>query len=140
MPLTCSAIHRSPTLIFPENEVARELFGLLGTVYGVEEEEHFIPATAVAAFYGWIYALFGETVAWTTREGVPPDVARGLVLETARGAAEMGLMNPEQELSKLLDSLATPGGITRHGLEVLEEEGSLRGWSRAMDAVLERMR
>jgi pyrroline-5-carboxylate reductase len=70
---------------------------------------------------------------------VPPEIARELVLETTRGAAEMSLANPERELAAMLDSLAAPGHVTRHGLEVLEERESLAGWVAALDVVLNRL-
>lgn len=50
---------------------------------------------------------------------------------------------PEPELpdaSELLDSLATPGGITRQGLETLERRGSLDAWIEALETVLHRLR
>jgi pyrroline-5-carboxylate reductase len=84
--------------------------------------------------------LLDTTIGWTTAAGVPPQTARALVLETTRGAAEMGLACPEKELSALLDSLATPGGVTRDGLKILDERKSLAAWTEALDAVLDRLR
>jgi len=140
MPITCSAINRSPTLLYPDRPRVRALFDLLGNVHVVDDEAQFTAASTITAFYGWVYALLDETVVWTVREGVPLSTARALVLETARGAAEMGLANPERGLSGLLDSLATPGGVTREGLRILAEQGSLAAWVDALDAVHHRMR
>jgi len=140
MPITCAAICRSPTLLYPDNPVARSLFELIGTVHVLPNEATFTPASVSTAYYGWVYALLDEAVSWTTEAGVPPAMARSLILETTRGAAEMGLARPEQELSALLDSLATPGGITRAGLKALEDRQSLKAWTEAMEVVLERLR
>lgn len=140
MPLTCSAIGRSPTLLVPEDPAARALFELLGTVHAVEDEAQFTPASVIAAYYGWIYALMGEAITWCEGAGVPPATSRELVLETTRGAAEMALQHPDRELSDLLDSLATPGGVTRQGLETLAQRESLTAWVEALDAVLQRLR
>ncbi len=140
MPLTCAAINKSPTLLHPDHPQARSLFELLGSVLALADEAQFTPASAIAAFYGWVYALLDQGVAWTVRAGVPPQTARSLVLETARGAAEMGLSHPDQELSALLDSLATPGGVTRQGLKTLQEGQGLAAWTDALDVVLERLR
>ena len=140
MPLTCSAIRLSPTLLFPDDPLARELFELLGTVHAVEDEAQFTPASVIAAYYGWIFALMDEAVAWCATAGVPVTTARELVLETTRGAAEMALEHPERKLSDLLDSLATPGGVTRQGLETLARRGSLNAWVEAMEEVLQRLR
>jgi pyrroline-5-carboxylate reductase len=140
MPITCAAISRSPTLLYPDEPAAGSLFERLGTVHVLDDESQFTSASVIAAYYGWIYALMNETVEWTVNAGVPSQVARELVLEATRGAAEMGLAHPERELSALLDSLATPGGVTRDGLKTLEERESLAAWVEALDVVLDRLR
>jgi len=139
MPISCAAINESPTLIYPDNPDAHALFDLLGQVHVLPDESRFTPASAIAAFYGWVYALLDDTVAWTEHAGVPPETARSLVLETVRGAADMALAQPAQELSAMLDALATPGGITEHGLRTLHQRQGLAAWTVALDAVLDRI-
>jgi pyrroline-5-carboxylate reductase len=139
LPLTCSAINRSPTLLFPDQPEARALFERLGTVLAIQDEAQFTRAGAISAYYGWVYALLDEALSWTVRAGIDPEVARTLVLETTRGATEMGLAHPDRELAGLLDSLATPGGITRDGLEVLRKRESLEAWVEALDVVVRRL-
>ena len=139
MPISCAAINESPTLLHPDHPQAHALFALLGQVHVLPDESSFTPASVIAAFYGWVYALLDDTVAWTTRAGVPPQTARSLVLETVRGAAGMALSHPDQKLASLLRALATPGGITEHGLDVLHRQQGLAAWTQALDAVLERM-
>ncbi len=139
MPISSAALNRSPTLLCPGHPAAAELFALLGQVHVVADEEAFRAASVIAAFYGWVYALADETVAWTQGRGVPPEVARPLVLETIRSTADVALARPGDSLQLLLDQLATPGGITRHGLAVLRRERGLEAWNMALDAVLERL-
>ena len=139
MPISCAAINASPTLLYPDDPQAHALFALLGQVHVLPDESRFTPASAIAAFYGWVYALLDETVAWTAQAGVPPQTARNLVLETVRGAAAMALAQPDQDLAGMLDALATPGGITEHGLKVLHRRGGLAAWTEALEAVLTRM-
>jgi len=140
MPITCSAINLSPTLIYPEHHKARALFEFVGSVHALTDEAQFTPASVIAAYYGWVYALLDETIAWAAKAGVPDQTARELVLETTRGAAEMGLAYPERDLSALLDSLATPGGVTRDGLKILQESRSFEAWVEALNAVLKRLK
>jgi pyrroline-5-carboxylate reductase len=139
MPLSCAAICRSPTLLFPANGFALELFELLGQVHVVDSEEQFMRLSTMGAFYGWIFALLDQIVGWAELGGVPKDVARRYVLETVRGASELGLASPEQELSTILNALATPGGITRQGLAFFEERKSLVAWSEALEVILHRL-
>ena len=139
MPITCAALCLSPTLLFPNDTAARELFELLGTVHILDAEDQFTPASVISAYYGWVYALLDETMKWTTAAGVPEKIARELVLETTRGACEMGLDRTNTELSELLDSLATPGGITRLGLASLREKKSLEAFTGAANIVLTKL-
>ncbi|MCP4898014.1 MAG: NAD(P)-binding domain-containing protein [bacterium] len=140
MPITCAAINRSPTLLYPDRARVRTIFELLGSVIAVANEDQFTTASAIPAFYGWVYALFDATTRWTEQAGLPAEISRKLVLETARGAAEMGLANPQAELGELLDSLATPGGITRKGLKELHEREALMAWAEALQIVHESLK
>ena len=140
LPLSCAAVNASPTLLYPDHDRARTLLELVGDVHRLESEEAFIRASVISAFYGWVVALLDETARWTAEGGVPREVARGIVLETVRGAAGLGLAQPEQELSVLLEALATPGGMTRHGLAIVRDRGGLSAWIEALDAVYARLR
>jgi pyrroline-5-carboxylate reductase len=139
MPISCAALNQSPTLLCPDHAQARALFELLGRVHVLTDESQFTPASVISAFYGWVYALLDETVAWTFQAGVPPETARGLVLETVQGAAAMALAEPDRDLAAMLATLATPGGITELGLDVLHQQQGLDAWTAALDAVLARM-
>lgn len=139
MPISSAAVNRSPTLLHPAQEQVQELFALVGDVLVVPDEQAFRAATVIAAFYGWLYALADQTVAWCVREGVPPAVAHPLVLETMRSTADMSLAKP-QSIRELLDLLATPGGITRHGLDLLDRNAGLEAWTLALDGVLARLK
>ncbi len=139
MPISSAALNRSPTLVHPDHPAVQEAFALLGQVHVLPDEAAFTAASVLAAFYGWVYALADQAAAWTAGAGVPPDLARRIVLETIRSTADVGLARPDQPLHELLDQLATPGGITRHGLAVLRKRGALEAWSQALDAVLESM-
>ena len=140
MPLTSASINLSPTLTYPADPVIAEIFSAVGQVHAVPDEAAFTAASVIAAFYGWVYALADETVAWTERQGVPAETARKLVLETLRSTAEMSLVHPEQSLRELLALLATPGGITEYGLGLLQERHGLDAWTPALDGVLARLR
>jgi len=140
LPLSCAAINASPTLLYPDHERARTLLEQIGHVHNLESEEAFVRASVITAFYGWVYALLDETARWTEEGGVPREAARSIVLETVRGAASLGLAQSEQELSDLLEALATPGGITRQGLAIVRDRGGLSAWTEALDAVYARLR
>jgi pyrroline-5-carboxylate reductase len=139
IPISCAAINQSPSLLYPDNPQARTLLSHLGQVHVLQNEAHFTSASAIGAFYGWIFALLDETISWTTQTGVRYQTARNLVLETVRGAVNMALKDPETDLKDILDTLATPGGITNQGLNILHQGQGLTIWSESLSAVNNRL-
>jgi pyrroline-5-carboxylate reductase len=140
MPVSCAAIGESPTTIFPEHEMVRALFERLGPVFAMPDEPSFESASVVGALYAWIYALLDETTGWMLGAGVPASAARNLVAQATRGATGMVLARPDQTIEDMLESLATSGGLTEKGLEVLRESNALAAWSHACDAALKKIR
>lgn len=139
MPITSAAVAESPTLLYPEDAVARALFEPLGPVLVLPDEAAFTSASVIAALYGWVYALIGEAASWSEASGLAPDLARRLVAQTFKGAAAMTLERPEEPLSEIVAGLATPGSITKLGLDHLEQAEVLRQWRTACDLVLQRL-
>jgi pyrroline-5-carboxylate reductase len=140
MPVSCAAIGESPTSIFPEHEVVRGLFERLGPVFAMEDEASFEAASVVGAVYAWVYALLDETTGWMKSAGVPAAAARNLVAQATRGATGMVLARSGEPIEDILASLATSGGLTERGLEVLLAADAFTAWSRACDATLEKIR
>jgi pyrroline-5-carboxylate reductase len=105
--------------------LTRNLFGAVGTIVEVTEEQIDavvgVSASGVAYFYLIIEALTDGGV----RAGLPRDTVRTLAAQTALGAARMILETGEHP-AILKDAVTTPGGTTMAALEVLEASG-LRG-------------
>jgi len=139
MPISCAAINQSPTLLFPDNPQARSILDLLGQIHVLPNEESFTSASTIGAFYGWVYALLNEAISWTTQTGVPQQTARKIVLETVRGAVNMALNEAQIGLDDILNSLATPGGITKQGLNILHQRQGLAAWTESLNAVHNRL-
>ncbi|MDJ0895372.1 MAG: NAD(P)-binding domain-containing protein [Alphaproteobacteria bacterium] len=139
MPISCAALCESPTPLFPDDTRARAVLERLGTVIAVPDEASFETASVNAALYGWFVALFGWMADANQAAGLPDAVARELVLGTARGAASVALADPQRPLSDILQGLATPGGITAQGLDLLTEAKVSEAWSQAFAAVHQRL-
>ncbi|MFX1517008.1 MAG: NAD(P)-binding domain-containing protein [Promethearchaeota archaeon] len=140
MPISCAAINQSPTLLFPNNPQAHSLLSHLGQVHVLPTEESFTSASTIGAFYGWIYALLDEIISWTIQTGVPEHTARKIILETVGGAVNMALSELQVGLEDILTTLATPGGITQHGLNILHQQRGLTAWTEALDAIYNRLK
>jgi len=140
MPVACVSVGEGPTSLFPDAPAARALLERVGTVHAFADEAAFEAASVLGAFYGWAFALADHTSRWLADAGVAEAPARELVARTLRGATGMMLADPDAEPGRVIESLATPGGITRLGLDLLAERRALEAWGEACEAVLRKLK
>jgi len=115
----------------------REKLALLGHVVELPDED-FDAATAVMGCAPAYLALAVEAIADAgAADGLDPDLARELVVETAAGTAELLRTHSP---AAVREAVASPGGSTEAGLEALEREGAGAAFEAAVRASLERMR
>lgn len=140
LPVSCVAINQSPILVHPDDPDVTGLFTCLGQVHVLPDEATFTPGTAlVGAFYAWVFLLMNEAAAWTEDQGIDPETARHLVIETVQGACSMARHQDHMSLTQIWDTLATPGGISAHGAGILNDQDSIQAWSRALEAITRKM-
>ena len=116
-------------------ERAVDLMAPLGLVEWIADEALFDAVTAVsgcgpAFLFRFIDAL-GEAGAAL---GLPPDQAARLALATVEGSALLAAAAPESPAT-LADRVASPGGSTREGLNVLDDGDAIKALlRRTLDA------
>lgn len=141
LPISCVSVNKSPVLVFPEDRQVAELFSMVGQVHPMPDEDAFSPGTAlVGAFYAWMFLLMDETASWTTGQGIDNGLSRNLVIETIEGACAVARDQSDMSLDEIWKTLATPGGISELGAEIINQSGGLASWSRALEAVNKRMK
>jgi pyrroline-5-carboxylate reductase len=118
----------------PEREVL-ELFGRLGAVIPLDEEL-IEPAMALMSCGPAFLAAVVEALAGAGgRHGLPPEEAVRMTVETMAGTAAY-LSAHELDAEALRKRVATPGGVTERGLEVLDERGLAGALGAAVDTVV----
>lgn len=119
-----------------ENLEVRRLLETLGRVVELPDEA-FDAATAMIGCAPAYLALAVEAIADAgVRGGLDQELARELVVETTAGTAELlRLRHP----ADVREAVASPGGSTEAGLEVLDREGVREAFEAAVRASLERM-
>lgn len=121
----------------PPSALVREKLELLGHVVELPDED-FDAATAVMGCAPAYLALAVEAIADAGAEdGLDPELARELVVETTAGTAELLRLRHPADVRK---AVASPGGSTEAGLEALDREGGREAFEAAVRASLERMR
>jgi pyrroline-5-carboxylate reductase len=138
IPLPSAAAGRSLTVLYPDNAVARELFGRVGGLLTPSQEptvDAFSAATATFAAHLDYLATIAD---WLADQGVDPDVAAAYLTHI------FGQLGQSLARTDLLEALAeeymTPGGINQQLKNDLRDEGVPDLVRRALDRVLARLR
>jgi pyrroline-5-carboxylate reductase len=106
-----------------EREDAEHILRAAGIVVWVESEAQMDAVTAVSGSGpAYFFLLMESLIAAGVAEGLAPDTARLLVIETALGAARMCLESDEDP-GALRRQVTSPGGTTQAAMEMLEAGG-----------------
>lgn len=138
--ISSAAINRSPTFMFPDDLEVEEFLSALGPVHIMDNEAKFTAAAAYTALYGWGFKLLDEGAIWGANNGLEKDDALTLMREVIGSVVAMAERDVQKPMDKILESLATKGGITELGFGVLQEQNAFEAWHSALDAVHKRLK
>ncbi|MBW8752795.1 MAG: pyrroline-5-carboxylate reductase [Sphingomonadales bacterium] len=139
MPNLAAAIGKSPVALAARGlgdarkaEVTA-LMAPLGTSEWLASEDLFDLVTALAGSGpAFVYRFIDALAAGAAALGLDPDQAQRLALATAEGASLLAAASPHSP-GELARRVASPGGTTQAGLDVLDEAGAL---ARLIEATL----
>lgn len=129
IPNTAIEVGSSVTFLSEHNGASKEqtdllmkIFNTMGQTFLVDENK--MEAGMAAASCGIAFALryIRASVEGAVELGLAPQVAKEIVANTVKGAADLLLVNnshPEVEI----DKVTTPGGLTIKGLNEMEKNG-----------------
>ena len=130
MPNTPAAIGKGVLALYGDVDAATErrvtrLMAALGLAEWIAREDQFDAVTAVSGCGPAFLFRFVDALARAGAElGLPADQAARLALATVEGAAGLAVAADESP-AVLADRVASPGGSTRAGLNVLDEGDAL---------------
>lgn len=111
-------------------KLVTKLFSPLGLVVSTEEGEEFSALmVASASGTGFILELMKYWQDWIEENGVDPEIARKVVVETFIGAAQLAQESPDVSFDQHTVRVASKKGVTAAGLSSMRElelEGILR--------------
>ncbi|QUL36539.1 pyrroline-5-carboxylate reductase [Erythrobacter sp. JK5] len=130
MPNLAARIGKSPVILCERGLADRgptsSLFDRLGSVVWLADETRFDLVTALAGSGpGFVYRFIDALAAAASELGLDPATAQDLALATVEGASALAA-RAELSPGELADRVASPGGMTREGLDVLDRDNALR--------------
>lgn len=132
MPNLAARICKSPVILAESGleasrrDAALALFGKLGTALWLDDETRFDLVTALAGSGpGFVYRFIDALAAAAQELGLEASMAAELALATVEGAASLAASS-DVSPGELADRVASPGGMTREGLNVLDADDALQ--------------
>lgn len=104
-------------------ELAESILRAVGSVSWIEDEAQMDTVTALSGTGPAYFFLLAEALAdAAAAQGMAPELARLLAIETAVGAARMALES-EEDIAALRARVTSPGGTTEAAMNALEAGG-----------------
>jgi pyrroline-5-carboxylate reductase len=132
MPNLAARLNKSPVILCQAGAeaAARDdlfaLFDTLGSAVWLEDEAQFDLVTALAGSGpGFVYRFIDALAGAAIDLGLDQPTAASLALATVEGAAALASVS-DIDPATLADRVASPGGMTREGLNVLDDNAALR--------------
>lgn len=132
MPNLAARIGKSPVILAESGldasarEAAISLFCKLGTALWLDDETQFNLVTALAGSGpGFVYRFIDALGSAAVELGLAPEIAAKLAMSTVEGAAALAAQS-DLSPAQLADRVASPGGMTREGLNVLDAGNTLK--------------
>ncbi len=132
MPNLAARINKSPVILSARwlDDARRDgvfaLFDMLGSAVWLEDEAQFNLVTALAGSGpGFVYRFIDALAGAAVDLGLDEATAASLALATVEGAAALAAA-ADVSPGTLADRVASPGGMTREGLDVLDDGTALR--------------
>ncbi len=131
MPNLASRINGSPIILAEtgldegQRQAVSAYFDLLGSAVWLEDESNYNLATALAGSGpGFVYRFIDALAEAATNLGLEAEQASSLAIAMVDGASSLAA-GAENSPGELANRVASPGGMTREGLNVLDADRAL---------------
>ena len=118
----------------PEQEVV-ELFGRLGTVVAMPDEQVDVATALMSCSPAWIALVAEALVDAGVRRGLGQAEAERMVAETVAGTGEL-LTGAQLTPEEVRRRVTSPGGLTERGTAALEDAGLRAAFDSAVNAAI----
>ncbi|WP_299323647.1 pyrroline-5-carboxylate reductase [Parasphingopyxis sp.] len=125
----------------PRARSVAELMAMLGLAEWIADEALFDVVTALSGSGpAFLFRFIDGLAQGGASLGLDADIAKRLAIATVQGAAELAATSDEDP-GRLADRVASPGGSTRKGLDILDDGDALADLlARTLDAATRRNR
>jgi pyrroline-5-carboxylate reductase len=118
--------------------LAEKIMSSVGKALWLEKESQMDAVTAISGTGpAYFYLLIDVMIEAAIKNGMNPEIARILAVETARGASALSASSSET-MTSMIERVRSPGGTTMAALEYLDSKEARKIFSKAIDVARER--
>jgi pyrroline-5-carboxylate reductase len=139
VPLPAAARRRSPTAVYPPDDLTVSLFAALGGAFAVQSESEFSVLCTATATMATYFAFADGAASWLTRHGIPAAQAREYVAQLFAGLADTAVEARRRSFPELAADHATRGGTNEQVFAHMSDHGVFETFSEALDGILRRV-
>lgn len=133
-----TALYANDKVTSAQRELATMILNAVGITTWVKEEALLNVVTALSGSGPAYFFLMMDILQQAAvEEGLPSDIARLLVAQTALGSAKM-VLETSESLTQLRQNVTSPGGTTAAALKVLESSQIDQHFKQALVAAIKR--
>ena len=139
LPMPMVARRIAPTIVYPPDQVAAEIFGRLGKVIPVADAAEFDALSVVTATFATYFKHLDTIAKWVSAQGVAEDKVRDYVAGIYTALAHAPEAAPHSDFSELAQEYATRGGINEQVVRELSDKGVFEAFAESLDNVHRRI-
>lgn len=140
LPMPMVSQRQAPTIVYPPDPVASEIFSRLGKVVAVEDAAEFDALSVVTATFATYFKFLDTVTSWVVDHGVAKAKARDYVTGIYRALAIAPEIDRENDFTQLAQEYATRGGVNEQVLRELADAGIFDTMSASLDRIHRRIR
>ncbi|MEO0442859.1 MAG: pyrroline-5-carboxylate reductase [Pseudomonadota bacterium] len=118
-----SGLYANTHVSTQQKQLAEDLLTAVGITVWLDEQAQMDPVTAVSGSGpGYFFLLMEAMIDAGTKQGLSPEQARQLTLQTAAGAAKLAQQS-DVDVAELRRRVSSPGGTTEQAILSFEQAG-----------------
>ena len=137
MPGYANSYNIGPSLIFPEQASWEAFLGYLGPVFICKDKFEFEVSATIGAISGASFSFIRTLTTWFEDNGVKPEFAKDLVVETLKANLEI-LSKADKTIDEIILGVTTPGGITENLNKLLHSKNAMGAWKDGLDNLIKK--
>ncbi len=140
IPLPPISLRKGPIPIFPPNKKVKRFFSNLGTVIEINNEKKSLNFWSTSGMMAPFYEFLNTLSKWLISKGIKKENAQNYITSLFVALSENAQKNSGKDLSILVKSSQTPGGLNEQGVRLFKKFKFYKSTDKTLNDILKRLK